>query len=190
MKNKSPNEDFILIQKAKNGDKKAFEIVMTKYYPRVHSALYAFTKSYEDAEDLTQQAFIKSWTALESFRGDSYFYTWVYRIAINLAKNFVSSSGYKKSRKSDSLDDTYFEISSQSSLESDILHDDSMQKINLYIKELPEALRTSFILRESEGKSYEEIAEITNTPVGTVRSRIFRARESVLEYLSKEFLDG
>ena len=68
MKNKSPNEDFILIQKAKNGDKKAFEIVMTKYYPRVHSALYAFTKSYEDAEDLTQQAFIKSWTALESFR--------------------------------------------------------------------------------------------------------------------------
>ena len=120
MKNKSPNEDFILIQKAKNGDKKAFEIVMTKYYPRVHSALYAFTKSYEDAEDLTQQAFIKSWTALESFRGDSSFYTWVYRIAINLAKNFVSSSGYKKSRKSDSLDDTYFEISSQSSLESDI----------------------------------------------------------------------
>ena len=96
MKNKSPNEDFILIQKAKNGDKKAFEIVMTKYYPRVHSALYAFTKSYEDAEDLTQQAFIKSWTALESFRGDSSFYTWVYRMQLTLPKILFQALDIKK----------------------------------------------------------------------------------------------
>ena len=190
MKVSNKSIDLGLVKRVKAGDYQAFDLLVLKYQSRLISTAFKYVKDIQIAEDITQESLIKSFKSINSFREDSSFYTWVYRIAINLAKNFVSSSGYKKSRKSDSLDDTYFEISSQSSLESDILHDNSMQKINSYIKELPESLRTSFVLRESEGKSYEEIAEITNTPVGTVRSRIFRARESVLEYLSKEFLDG
>ena len=105
MKKYSNNIDFQLIQKAKNGNHGAFKILMNKYYPRVYASLFSFTKSREDSEDLAQQTFFKVWQQLDSFRGDSAFFTWIYRIAINLAKNYFSSSGFKKQKVNISVED-------------------------------------------------------------------------------------
>ena len=163
---------------------------MNKYYPRVYASLFSFTKSKEDSEDLAQQTFIKAWQQIESFRGDSAFFTWIYRIAINLAKNFVVSSGYKKQKVNTSIEDSAIEVTSYENIESVLSHDQSMQEIKDFIKTMPESLKTAFTLRESEGKSYEEISIITNTPIGTVRSRIFRARESIIEFMQKELMNN
>lgn len=188
--NKNHTEDSLLIDKARQGNKEALNILMTKHYPRVYASLYAYTKSKEDAEDLAQATFIKAWKALESFRGDSAFFTWLYRIAINLAKNHFQSSAFKKQKMNISEDERVFEIEDTSNIETDLMHEDSLRMINSFIHTLPENLRTSFTLREVEGKSYEEIATITDTPIGTVRSRIFRARETILDYINTELNYG
>jgi RNA polymerase sigma-70 factor (ECF subfamily) len=159
---------------------------MTKYYPRVYASLFSFTKSKEDSEDLTQQTFVKVWKKITSFRGDSAFFTWVYRIAINLAKNHVVSSGYKKEKVNISSDAIEMDFASHANPETDLMHSQSLDKVRSFINRLPETLRTAFTLRENDGMSYEEISLITNTPIGTVRSRIFRAREGVLEFISQE----
>ena len=189
MSNNSNDIDSVLIDKAKNGSEGAFKILVNKYYPRVYASLFSFTKSKEDSEDLTQQTFIKVWQQLDTFRGDSAFFTWVYRIAINLAKNFVVSSSYKKQRSNIPMEDLNIDFSSFDSVEKIIIHDESMSKISNFVNTLPESLKTAFTLRESEGKSYEEISVITDTPIGTVRSRIFRARESIIEYMKKELMN-
>ena len=98
MKKNSNDSDSLLVEKAKEGNEGAFNFLMNKYYPRVYASLFSFTKSKEDSEDLAQQTFVKVWQQIQSFRGDSAFFTWVYRIAINLAKNYVASSGYKKTK--------------------------------------------------------------------------------------------
>ena len=105
MSNNSNDIDSVLIDKAKNGNEGAFKILVNKYYPRVYASLFSFTKSKEDSEDLTQHTFIKVWQQLDTFRGDSAFFTWVYRIAINLAKNFVVSSSYKKQKSNIPMED-------------------------------------------------------------------------------------
>tara|TARA_Y100000768_G_scaffold369338_1_gene334138 strand:- start:1464 stop:2039 length:576 start_codon:yes stop_codon:yes gene_type:complete len=189
MSNNSDNIDSVLIDKARNGNEGAFKILVNKYYPRVYASLFSFTKSKEDSEDLAQQTFIKVWKQLDTFRGDSAFFTWVYRIAINLAKNFVVSSNYKKQRSNIPMESLNIDFSSFDDVEEVIIHNESMDKISNYINTLPESLKTAFTLRESEGKSYEEISVITDTPIGTVRSRIFRARESIIEYMKKEVID-
>ena len=189
MNNNSDNIDSVLIDKARNGNEGAFKILVNKYYPRVYASLFSFTKSKEDSEDLAQQTFIKVWKQLDTFRGDSAFFTWVYRIAINLAKNFVVSSNYKKQRSNIPMESLNIDFSSFDDVEEVIIHNESMDKISNYINTLPESLKTAFTLRESEGKSYEEISVITDTPIGTVRSRIFRARESIIEYMKKEVID-
>jgi RNA polymerase sigma-70 factor (ECF subfamily) len=183
-------EDSLLIKKAQDGNEGAFNFLMTKYYPRVYASLYSFTKSKEDSEDLAQQTFIKVWQQISTFRGDSAFFTWVYRIAINLAKNHFVSSSYKKDKINVSTSDNDFDIPSYTNPEQDLMHDESLDKIKKYVDKLPEVLKTAFTLRESEGKSYEEISTITETPIGTVRSRIFRARENILTYISEDLLDG
>ena len=190
MKNNSNNIDSVLIEKVKKGNKGAFNFLVNKYYPRVYASLFSFTKSKEDSEDLAQQTFIKAWQQIESFRGDSAFFTWIYRIAINLAKNFVVSSGYKKQKVNTSIEDSAIEVTSYENIESVLSYDQSMQEIKDFIKTMPESLKTAFTLRESEGKSYEEISIITNTPIGTVRSRIFRARESIIEFMQKELMNN
>jgi RNA polymerase sigma-70 factor (ECF subfamily) len=157
---------------------------MTKYYPRVYASLFAFTKSREDSEDLTQLTFIKVWQKINSFRGDSAFFTWIYRIAINLAKNHFASSASKKDKVNISSDDLEIDIPSYENPEISLMHKQSLQNIQSYVKTLPESLKTAFTLREVDGKSYEEISVITNTPIGTVRSRIFRARESIINYIN------
>lgn len=188
--NKNHTEDSLLIDKARSGNKEALNILMSKYYPRVYASLYSYTKSREDSEDLAQATFIKAWKALDSFRGDSAFFTWLYRIAINLAKNHFQSSSYKKQKLNVSEDERVYEAQDSQNIEQDLMHEDALIAINGFIKTLPENLRTSFTLREVEGKSYEEIAGITDTPIGTVRSRIFRARETILEFINKELKHG
>ena len=188
MKKNSDDIDSVLIEKAKNGNKGAFSILVNKYYPRVYATLFSFTKSKEDSEDLSQQTFIKVWQQLESFRGDSAFFTWVYRIAINLAKNFVASSGYKKQKINTSIEQAEIDISSFEDIESAVIHKQSLKEIKNFINTLPESLKTAFTLREVEGKSYEDISVITDTPIGTVRSRIFRARESIIDFMQKELI--
>ena len=190
MNNNSNDIDSVLIEKAKNGNEGAFKILVNKYYPRVYASLFSFTKSKEDSEDLTQQTFIKVWQQLGSFRGDSAFFTWVYRIAINLAKNFVVSSNYKKQKSNISMENLNIDFGSFDNVEEVIIHDESIKKISNFVNTLPEALKTAFTLRESEGKSYEEISVITETPIGTVRSRIFRARESIIDYMKKEIINN
>ena len=190
MKKNSNDSDSLLIQKAKEGNEGAFNFLMNKYYPRVYASLFSFTKSKEDSEDLTQQTFVKVWQQIKSFRGDSAFFTWVYRIAINLAKNYVASSGYKKQKVNSSIDQLEIDISSNENIESMLIHSQSIEDIRDFINTMPEALKTAFTLRESEGKSYEEISIITETPIGTVRSRIFRARESIVEYMRKELINN
>jgi RNA polymerase sigma-70 factor (ECF subfamily) len=190
MNNNSNDIDSVLIDKAKNGNEGAFKILVNKYYPRVYASLFSFTKSKEDSEDLTQQTFIKVWQQLDSFRGDSAFFTWVYRIAINLAKNFVVSSNYKKQKSNISMENINLDFGSFDNIEEVIIHDESIEKISNFVNTLPESLKTAFTLRESEGKSYEEISVITETPIGTVRSRIFRARESIIDYMKKEIINN
>ncbi len=190
MNNNSNDIDSVLIDKAKNGNEGAFKILVNKYYPRVYASLFSFTKSKEDSEDLTQQTFIKVWQQLDSFRGDSAFFTWVYRIAINLAKNFVVSSNYKKQKSNVSMENINIDLGSFDNVEEVIIHDESLEKISNFVNTLPESLKTAFTLRESEGKSYEEISDITETPIGTVRSRIFRARESIIDYMKKEIINN
>ncbi|MDC1444148.1 sigma-70 family RNA polymerase sigma factor [Gammaproteobacteria bacterium] len=184
MKTNVHNEDDLLIIKAQNGDEGAFKFLMTKYYPRVYASLFAYTKSREDSEDLTQLTFIKVWQKINSFRGDSAFFTWIYRIAINLAKNHFASSASKKDKVNISSDDLEIDIPSYENPEISLMHKQSLQNIQSYVKTLPESLKTAFTLREVDGKSYEEISDITNTPIGTVRSRIFRARESIINYIN------
>ncbi len=188
MKKNSDDIDSVLIEKAKNGNKGAFSILVNKYYPRVYATLFSFTKSKEDSEDLSQQTFIKVWQQLDSFRGDSAFFTWVYRIAINLAKNFVASSGYKKQKINTSIEQAEIDISSFEDIESAVIHKQSLNEIKNFINTLPESLKTAFTLREVEGRSYEDISVITDTPIGTVRSRIFRARESIIDFMQKELI--
>ena len=188
MKKNSDDIDSVLIEKARNGNKGAFSILVNKYYPRVYATLFSFTKSKEDSEDLSQQTFIKIWQQLDSFRGDSAFFTWVYRIAINLAKNFVASSGYKKQKINTSIEQAEIDISSFEDIESAVIHKQSLKEIKNFINTLPESLKTAFTLREVEGRSYEDISVITDTPIGTVRSRIFRARESIIDFMQKELI--
>ena len=188
MKKNSNDNDSVLIERVKNGDKGAFNFLVNKYYPRVYASLFSYTKSKEDSEDLAQQTFLKVWQQIESFRGDSAFFTWIYRIAINLAKNHFVSSGYKKQKVNTSIEHAEIEISSYENIEAVLMHDQSMKQIKEFINNMPESLKTAFTLRESEGKSYEEISLITETPIGTVRSRIFRARESIIDYMQKELI--
>ena len=188
MKKNSNNNDSELVEKVKKGNKMAFNFLMNKYYSRVYASLFSFTKSHEDSEDLTQMTFLKVWQQITTFRGDSAFFTWVYRIAINLAKNYVSSANFKKQKINTSIEEADIEIKSFDDSELSLIHEQSLHKIRNFIDSLPESLRTAFTLREQDGLSYEEIGKITNTPIGTVRSRIYRARESILDHINQEII--
>ena len=188
MKKNSNNNDSELVEKVKKGNKMAFNFLMNKYYSRVYASLFSFTKSHEDSEDLTQMTFLKVWQQITTFRGDSAFFTWVYRIAINLAKNYVSSANFKKQKINTSIEEAGIDIKSFDDSELNLIHEQSLHKIRNFIDSLPESLRTAFTLREQDGLSYEEIGKITNTPIGTVRSRIFRARETILDHINQEII--
>ena len=182
--------DAQLIDEVGKGNQAAFDILYSKYNNKLYASLLAFTKSQELAEDLTQKTFIRVWKKIETFRGDSSLFTWIYRIAINLAKNEFSSKQAKNQGITDNIDDTYDLESSVSSPESHAIETESMQAVMDFIASLPSDLREAISLREFDGKSYEEIAQITGSPIGTVRSRIFRAREEILNFMKEEEIYG
>jgi RNA polymerase sigma-70 factor (ECF subfamily) len=182
--------DAQLIDEVGKGNQAAFDILFSKYNNKLYASLLAFTKSQDLAEDLTQKTFIRVWKKIETFRGDSSLFTWIYRIAINLAKNEFSSKQAKNQGITDNIDDTYDLESSVSSPESHAIEAESMRAVMDFIASLPTDLREAISLREFDGKSYEEIAQITGSPIGTVRSRIFRAREEILNFMKEEEIYG
>ena len=182
--------DAQLIDEVGKGNQAAFDILFSKYNNKLYASLLAFTKSQDLAEDLTQKTFIRVWKKIETFRGESSLFTWIYRIAINLAKNEFSSKQAKNQGITDNIDDTYDLESSVSSPESHAIETESMQAVMDFIASLPTDLREAISLREFDGKSYEEIAQITGSPIGTVRSRIFRAREEILNFMKEEEIYG
>ena len=182
--------DAQLIDEVGKGNQAAFDILFSKYNNKLYASLLAFTKSQDLAEDLTQKTFIRVWKKIETFRGESSLFTWIYRIAINLAKNEFTSKQAKNQGITDNIDDTYDLESSVSSPESHAIEAESMQAVMDFIASLPNDLREAISLREFDAKSYEEIAQITGSPIGTVRSRIFRAREEILNFMKEEEIYG
>ena len=181
------NSEKSLINLVKKGDKKAYEVLVLQYQDRLVFSVYKFLKDYELAQDIAQEAFVKAFKNIEKFRGDSSFYTWIYRIAINTAKNFLSS----KSRKSEIYDDEIMELKlSESAVTSEnpenILEAEELRSLMMdAIQGLPDDIRTTLSLREFDGLSYEQIAEVQNCPIGTVRSRIHKGREILDKTFSK-----
>jgi RNA polymerase sigma-70 factor (ECF subfamily) len=181
--------DRQLVARAQRGDKRAFELLVEKYQRKLGRLLARFIRDPAEVEDVTQEAFIKAYRALPAFRGDSAFYTWLYRIGINTAKNYLMALGRRAptSTEVEAEDAEGFEDGEQlrdiNTPESLLLSAEIAQTVNATIDELPEELRTAIQLREIEGMSYEDIARIMDCPIGTVRSRIFRAREAIAERL-------
>ena len=181
---KTEPTDHQLVIRVQKGDKRAFDLLVLKYQYKVHAIVARFIRDSDEVRDVVQEAFIEAYRALPKFRGDSQFYTWLYRIAVNTAKNYlVARSRRPPSSDVDLADAEYYSGSDQlkdvSSPENQLFRDELEAVINQAIVELPEDLRTAVTLREYEGLSYEDIAAVMDCPVGTIRSRIFRGRESI-----------
>ena len=177
--------DQQLVERVQRGDKAAFDLLVIKYQRKIFRLLSRLIRDSAEIEDVAQEAFVKAYRALPNFRGDSAFYTWLYRIAINTAKNYLVSQG-RRAPTSTAADVEDAETFDDGDHLRDLNTPDSMlvtkqvgEAVNRAIDQLPEDLRTAIVLRELEGLSYEEIAESMQCPIGTVRSRIFRAREAI-----------
>lgn len=177
--------DLLLVERVQSGDQAAYGLLVSKYQRKLQRLILRFVKDAAETEDVTQEAFIKAYRALPNFRGESAFYTWLYRIGVNAAKNWLIAHGRRMPTLADIGDDA-----SEGLDESILLRDDAtpehvlMSKeigatINAAMDALPEDLRTAIALREIDGLTYEEIALVMECPIGTVRSRIFRAREAI-----------
>ena len=181
--------DRQLVARAQRGDKQAFELLVEKYQRKLARLLSRFIRDPAEVEDVTQEAFIKAYRALPAFRGDSAFYTWLYRIGINTAKNYLMAMGRRAPTSTEIEADEAegFEEGEQlrdiNTPESLLLSKEIAETVNSTIEGLPEELRRAIQMREIEGMSYEDIAQAMNCPIGTVRSRIFRAREAIAEQL-------
>jgi len=176
--------DRELVRRVQNGDKTAFDILVRKYQQRVANLISRYVRDSSEVLDVSQEAFIKAYRALPNFRGDSAFYTWLYRIAINTAKNYLVSQSRRIPLSTiDVQDAEQFEgttsLKDNDTPEKLLLRDDIEKTVFATIDELPDDLKTAITLREIEGMSYDEIAHAMDCPVGTVRSRIFRAREAI-----------
>ena len=187
--------DLSLVRRVQRGDKGAFDALVLKYQHKLVKLVMRYVRNPAEAEDIAQEAFIKAYRALPQFRGDSAFYTWLYRIAINTAKNAVVSRDrspieYNLDRSSDESYDMQGRMKDSETPEGLVLTDEIRSLVNGAIDALPEDLRTAIVLRELECLSYEEIAATMDCPVGTVRSRIFRAREAIDLRLREVFEGG
>lgn len=182
--------DALLVERVKQGDQRAFALLVAKYERRVQRLLSRLVRDSAEIEDITQEAFIKAYRALPQFRGESAFYTWLYRIAINTAKNYLAT----KSRRPVTVgefqgadDGEFFDLGDvveDNNTPDAVLHSRQVaEAVNAAIETLPEDLKAAITLREIEGLSYEEIAQAMDCPIGTVRSRIFRAREAIAQRL-------
>jgi len=180
--------DLALVRRAKRGDYRAFDLLVVKYQSRLVSIAFKYVKEIQLAEDISQEAFIKAYKAIDSFREESAFYTWLYRITANTAKNYLVSIGRKRESSISELstldNEDQFVIASHDSPDEILLAQELRNTLFNAVSSLPEDTRTALSLREFEGLNYEEIAKIMNCPVGTVRSRIFRGREALEDLIS------
>jgi RNA polymerase sigma-70 factor (ECF subfamily) len=182
------DSDQLLVERVKKGDKRAFDLLVIKYQSKVLGLVSRYVSDSHEAMDVAQEAFIKAYRALANFRGDSAFYTWLYRIAVNTAKNYLISKGRRPPGTDIEIDEAHgdsgmSELKHIDSPEAN-LHKEQVEKVLAKaLQGLPDELRTALMLREFDGLSYEDIAQVMECPVGTVRSRIFRAREAVEKQL-------
>ncbi len=176
--------DQQLVRKVQAGDKRAFDLLVLKYQHKIFALIARYVSDSHEVQDVAQEAFIKAYRALPNFRGDSAFYTWLYRIAINTAKNHLVSRGRRPPGRDVEVEDAeYYDggaaLRDLNTPENQLFSRELEAVVNNAIKNLPDDLRSAVTLREFDGLSYEDIAEIMDCPVGTVRSRIFRAREAI-----------
>lgn len=186
--------DQQLVARVQKGDLRAFDVLVLKYQHKIFSLISRYVHDADEVQDVAQEAFIKAYRALPRFRGDSAFYTWLYRIAINTAKNHLVARSRRPPGSDVEIDDAeYFEggaaLREIETPESALFGEELKQVVDRAIAELPDDLRTAVTLREFDGLSYEDIAEIMDCPVGTVRSRIFRAREAIDKQVRQQ-IDG
>lgn len=176
--------DAKLVERVQKGDKRAFDMLVVKYQHKIYALVSRLVNDHAEVQDVTQESFIKAYRALPNFRGDSAFYTWLYRIAVNTAKNYLVSRNRRPPGSDIDIDDAA-QFAAESGLrdidspEQQLQGEQMIKIVDRAISALPEDLRTALSLREFDGLSYEEIAEVMQCPVGTVRSRIFRAREAI-----------
>ncbi len=187
--------DLALVQRVQRGERSAFDVLVLRYQQKVLKLVLRYIRDPMEAEDVVQEAFIKAFRAIGSFRGDSAFYTWIYRIAINTAKNALVSSkrrpvSYDIDVQDPEQGDLEARLTDGETPEQLAMTEEIRQTVNHAMADLPEDLRTAIVLREIDGLSYEEIAESMDCPVGTVRSRIFRAREAIDRRLRPVFDGG
>lgn len=180
--------DRALVERVQKGDRRAFDLLVRKYQHKVIALVSRYTNSYAESEDIAQEAFIRAWRAINSFRGDSAFYTWMYKIAVNTAKNHLVAMGRRPPSGDIDAEDAAFapgaeRMQEMATPERELMRQEIEQTVFATVQALPEELRTAITLREVDGLSYEEIAESMGCPIGTVRSRIFRAREAIDEKL-------
>lgn len=176
--------DQALVERVQKGDKRAFDLLVRKYQHKIVSVVARYVSDWSEAQDVAQEAFIRAYRAIGAFRGDSAFYTWIYKIAINTAKNQLVSKGRRPPIGDIAIDDAVLlegasQLRDRATPERELLRQEIEQTVFATVEELPEELRTAITLREVDGLSYEEIAEAMGCPIGTVRSRIFRAREAI-----------
>ena len=185
-----PEDDWALVRRAQREDTRAFDELIRRYQERIYATVYHMTSSHEDANDLTQEAFIKAFQALKSFKGDSSFYTWVYRIAVNKTINFLKQ---RKNRVQMSLNDMDFNAEHDPDLVALVSHNtprrdlglaELQEKLNAALQKLSEHHRMAVVLHDIQGMSHEEVGAIMDCNVGTVRSRLFYARQQLQAYLA------
>ena len=180
--------DRALVERVQQGDKRAFDLLVRKYQHKLIGLISRYVRSHAECEDIAQESFIRAWRAIHSFRGDSAFYTWLYKIAVNTAKNHLVAMKRRPPSGDIDVDDAEFvnggeRMHDNATPEHELMRQEIEQSVFSTVQALPEELRTAITLREVDGLSYDEIAEAMGCPIGTVRSRIFRAREAIDEKL-------
>ena len=176
--------DLELVKRVQSGDTAAFDLLVRKYQHRIGAVIGRFVHDYAESQDIAQETFIRAYRALNNFRGDAQFYTWLYRIAVNTAKNHLVSMKRRPPTSDVDADDAEhfdgaYRMHDSDTPEHELLREEIARTVSEVVAELPEELRQAITLREMEGLSYEEISETMDCPIGTVRSRIFRAREAI-----------
>lgn len=182
--NSEIDSDKRLVERVKRGDKRAFDVLVLKYQHRIANLITRYVRDQDEVLDVTQEVFVKAYRAMKNFRGDAQFYTWLYRIAINTAKNFLVAKSRRPPDTDIDVDEREFSeqsvvISEEGNPEDQLSAEQLKQVLQRALENLPEELRVALMLREFDGLSYDEIAQVMDCPVGTVRSRIFRGRESI-----------
>jgi len=180
--------DRALVERVQKGDSRAFDLLVRKYQHKIVGLISRYVADRSECQDVAQEAFVRAWRAIHSFRGDSAFYTWLYKIAVNTAKNHLVAMRRRPPNDDIAVDDAVYgagadRLYENATPEREMMRQEIEQTVVSTVKELPEELRTAITLREVDGLSYEEIAQAMDCPIGTVRSRIFRAREAIDQQL-------